>query len=179
VKGRKTGGRKKGTPNKATVLKRIAEEAAANASPLEFLASVYRSSKLDPRLRLDAAKAADAFVHPKPSNSISEPDRNLKIIDSRQDDPARMEWTRADYTRLIELEIRRTESGLEDREEEELAALTARMPCTHEEDRRLNDLGLDSPLKPPTADDIRRTLRELDLTPGEIERIIRGDRLPG
>ena len=67
ARGRKTGGRQAGTPNKATLLKRQALEAAAasDGSPLAFLVSVMHSPHLDARLRLDAAKAAAQYLHTK------------------------------------------------------------------------------------------------------------------
>ena len=61
--GRKTGGRKKGTPNKATASK-AAEIAASGMTPLEYLLDVMRTDE-DALRRLDAAKAAAPYVHPK------------------------------------------------------------------------------------------------------------------
>lgn len=58
------GGRKKGTPNKATA-KRQAEIAASGLTPLEFMLKVMRESKRDVMERLEAAKAAAPYVHPK------------------------------------------------------------------------------------------------------------------
>src|SRR5579872_6151968 len=72
--GERRGGRKKGTPNKATA----AREAAISASgltPLEYMLSVMRSSPPagasvrdminHELMRMDAAKAAAPYVHPK------------------------------------------------------------------------------------------------------------------
>lgn len=84
--GKKTGGRKAGTPNKATAAK-AAEIAASGLTPLEYLIEVMRApcppellqaveaGGLDVKTvsalaswhaqRIDAAKAAAPYVHPK------------------------------------------------------------------------------------------------------------------
>jgi hypothetical protein len=64
AKGRKTGGRHKGTPNKATAARQSAI-AASGLTPLEYLLSVMRDETADHHTRLDAAKAAAPFVHPR------------------------------------------------------------------------------------------------------------------
>lgn len=63
----KYGGRKKGTPNKATA-KREAEIAASGLTPLEFLISVMKDEGKPTDTRVDAAKAAAPYVHPKLSS---------------------------------------------------------------------------------------------------------------
>jgi hypothetical protein len=65
--GRKTGGRAKGTPNRATAAK-VAEIAASGLPPLDYLLSVMRDEENPPQLRLDAAKAAAPYVHPRMSS---------------------------------------------------------------------------------------------------------------
>lgn len=60
----KTGGRRKGTRNKATA-KREAEIVASGLTPLDYLLAVMRDETRDERERLDAAKAAAPYVHPK------------------------------------------------------------------------------------------------------------------
>src|SRR5262245_53985760 len=60
----KTGGRKKGTPNKATAAK-AAAIAASGLTPLDYLLSVLRDEANPPALRIDAAKSAAPYVHPK------------------------------------------------------------------------------------------------------------------
>jgi hypothetical protein len=62
--GRKTGGRKKGTPNKATATT-AAEIAASGLTPLDFMLDVLRDDKRKPEERMDAAKAAAPYVHPR------------------------------------------------------------------------------------------------------------------
>lgn len=65
AKGRKTGGgSRKGCPNKATAAK-AAEIAASGKTPLEFLLDVMRDETRDFEFRLDAAKSAAPYVHPK------------------------------------------------------------------------------------------------------------------
>jgi hypothetical protein len=70
--GQKTGGRSKGTPNKATVQRRDALlgalELAANGldkpfegNALAFMMSIYKNQNLDLMLRLEAAKVAIRF----------------------------------------------------------------------------------------------------------------------
>lgn len=65
--GRKTGGRSAGTPNKATAAKAAAIE-ASGLTPLDYMLSVLRDEGRDTAERMDAAKAAAPYVHPKLSN---------------------------------------------------------------------------------------------------------------
>jgi len=62
--GRKTGGRKKGSQNKAT-LRREKEIAKGGDTPLEYMLKVMRNPKAKPERRDEAAKAAAPYVHPK------------------------------------------------------------------------------------------------------------------
>jgi hypothetical protein len=64
ARGTKTGGRKKGVPNKATAAK-AAAVAASGLTPLDYLLSVMRNPEQEIETRLDAAKAAAPYVHPK------------------------------------------------------------------------------------------------------------------
>jgi hypothetical protein len=70
AKGEKTGGRKRGTPNKATsaAAKKAEKIAASGETPLEYLLSVMRDEKEDRPVRMDAAKAAAPYIHPKLAN---------------------------------------------------------------------------------------------------------------
>ena len=61
AKGRKTGGRQKGSRNKYS---REAEIAASGLTPLEYLLSIMRGDG-KPLERLEAARAAAPYVHPK------------------------------------------------------------------------------------------------------------------
>jgi hypothetical protein len=64
AEGRKTGGRKKGTPNKATG-KRAAEIVASGLMPLDYMLQVLRNEDEEPARRAWAAKEAAPYLHPK------------------------------------------------------------------------------------------------------------------
>jgi hypothetical protein len=64
AKGRKTGGRQAGTPNKVTAAARAAAE-ASGVMPLDYLLSIMRDESRDLAVRLEAAKAAAPYVHPR------------------------------------------------------------------------------------------------------------------
>ena len=61
---RKTGGRQKGTPNKANAVRQkiVAE---GGLTPLDYLLSLIRDETNDIAVRSDAAKAAAPYVHPR------------------------------------------------------------------------------------------------------------------
>lgn len=75
--GTKSGGRKKGSPNKKTRV--IADIIAQNGkTPAEFLQDVYLDEKNPLNLRIDAAKAAAPYVHSKlQSIEMSNPDGSM------------------------------------------------------------------------------------------------------
>ncbi len=60
----KTGGRRKGTPNKANAA-REEEIRASGITPLDYLLTVLRDADKPEQVRIDAAKAAAPYVHPK------------------------------------------------------------------------------------------------------------------
>lgn len=60
----KTGGRKKGTPNRATAEK-AAEIASSGLTPLDYLLTVMRDESVPRPERVDAANKAAPYVHPK------------------------------------------------------------------------------------------------------------------
>jgi hypothetical protein len=62
--GERRGGRQKGTPNKATSA-RLAEIIASGLTPLQYFLEVMRDKTASDHLRLDAAKAAAPYVHPR------------------------------------------------------------------------------------------------------------------
>jgi hypothetical protein len=64
MKRTKTGGRQKGTPNRATA-RREAEIAASGITPLEFMLTVLRDETADDDARKWAAAAAAPYVHPR------------------------------------------------------------------------------------------------------------------
>lgn len=65
AKGTKTGGgSRKGKPNKATAAKAKAV-AESGLTPLDFMLDTMRNESLELGPRLDAAKSAALYVHPK------------------------------------------------------------------------------------------------------------------
>jgi hypothetical protein len=63
MKGKKTGGRKKGTPNKAT-LRIEAEVMASGETPRDYMLRVMRDETADSTRRDAMAKAVAPYVHP-------------------------------------------------------------------------------------------------------------------
>lgn len=61
--GKKTGGRQKGSKNKATVAKER-DLAAGGELPLDYMLRVMRDPSVDHARRDDMAKASAKFVHP-------------------------------------------------------------------------------------------------------------------
>lgn len=64
MKGQKTGGRKKGTPNKATAAK-VAEVTASGLTPLDHMLAVMRDPNAPVERRDEMAKASAPYVHPR------------------------------------------------------------------------------------------------------------------
>jgi hypothetical protein len=60
-------GRPKGVPNKANA-ERQAAIAASGLTPLDYLLSVLRDESAEPQVRMEAAKSAAPYVHPKLSS---------------------------------------------------------------------------------------------------------------
>lgn len=60
----KTGGRRKGTPNRATAAK-ASEIAASGETPLDYMLRVMRDPQQEHQRRDDMAKAVAPYVHPK------------------------------------------------------------------------------------------------------------------
>lgn len=67
AKGKKTGGRQKGSRNKRTEEQSAAIE-SSGLTPLDYMLTVLRDAAQDDEVRLDAAKAAAPYVHPKLAN---------------------------------------------------------------------------------------------------------------
>jgi hypothetical protein len=67
MKGVKTGGRKKGVQNKASAAKVAAVE-ASGLTPLDYMLQTLRDELKPAEIRMDAAKAAAPYVHPKLAN---------------------------------------------------------------------------------------------------------------
>jgi hypothetical protein len=62
--GERRGGRQRGTPNRATAARQAAI-AASGLTPLDYLLCVMRDPQAPRAERLEAAKAAAPYVHPK------------------------------------------------------------------------------------------------------------------
>lgn len=62
--GKKTGGRAKGVPNKATAAK-AQEVAASGLTPLDYMLSILRDPDKPEDARMWAAEKAAPYVHPK------------------------------------------------------------------------------------------------------------------
>lgn len=79
--GERRGGRTKGTPNKKTA-EAVEAIKATGMTPLEYLTSVYQDITADEAKRIDAAKAAAPYVHPKraPINSDGEDAAGITVI---------------------------------------------------------------------------------------------------
>ena len=78
ARGRKTGGRQKGTLNRATAEARAAAE-ATGILPLAYMLSVMRDSTADAKRRDAMAMAAAPYLHPKVSPveaKLNEPERS-------------------------------------------------------------------------------------------------------
>ena len=64
----KTGGRKKGSVNKTTAA-REAEIKASGLDPLSHMLNILRNEAETPERRMDAAKSAAPYVHPRLASS--------------------------------------------------------------------------------------------------------------
>lgn len=64
MKGKKTGGRQKGTPNKATAARQD-EITNSGLTPLDYMLGILRDETTDPKRRDWAAKEAAPYVHPR------------------------------------------------------------------------------------------------------------------
>jgi hypothetical protein len=89
AKGQKTGGRQKGTPNRATAAK-AQEIAESGLTPLQFMLDVMRDPSQEYPVRMDAAKSSAPYVHPKLASieHTGDPD-NPVVIDVESNNLAR------------------------------------------------------------------------------------------
>lgn len=77
---REGAGRKPGSANTRT--REIADAISEGLTPLEYLTSIYRDPDADAARRIDAAKAAAPYVHPR-LNSVEhkgDSDNPLEVI---------------------------------------------------------------------------------------------------
>jgi hypothetical protein len=87
---RPNSGRKRGSPNRVTQAQRDAI-IASGLTPLDYLLSVLRNEEMDVHTRMDAAKAAAPYVHPRLSqvdmstqHTVSHEDRLFELFRSRE-----------------------------------------------------------------------------------------------
>lgn len=83
--GKKTGGRKKGTPNKSTLV-RNQEIAAGGELPLDYMLRVMRDQTYPHERRDEMAKAAAPYVHPRLSSSTLNVNRKRDATDWTRDE---------------------------------------------------------------------------------------------
>ena len=88
--GFKSGGRLKGTKNKVTAERQAAVE-ASGLTPLEFMLSVMRDPANETAVRLDAAKAAAGYVHPR-LTAVSPPQEDAVSFVINAEPISRDEW---------------------------------------------------------------------------------------
>ena len=74
----KSGGRQKGAVDK---IKREAILAAQGITPLDYMLGIVRNEEEDKTVRLDAAKAAAPYVHPRLQTTTlaGDPEKPLKV----------------------------------------------------------------------------------------------------
>lgn len=91
---RKGSGRKAGSPNKATQKQRD-EIAASGLTPLAYLLSVLRNEGETEERRMDAAKSAAPYVHPRLASvdMTSKNDNTLRVISDQPQ--TEDEWTKS------------------------------------------------------------------------------------
>lgn len=81
ARGKKTGGRQKGTPNKATAERQQAI-AEGGETPLEYMLKVMRDPSVDSRRRDEMAKSAAPYTHPR-LNSVEHGGKDGGPVDVR------------------------------------------------------------------------------------------------
>ena len=72
-----TGGKREGAGRKPAVLPPL-PAAEGEVTPLEFMLSIMRDGKADPKMRLDAAKSAAQYVHMKKGDGGLKDERKAK-----------------------------------------------------------------------------------------------------
>ena len=67
AKGKKTGGRKRGTPNHITAERKakLTEAQMAGLTPLDYMLGILRNEDAKPDARMNAAVHAAPYIHPK------------------------------------------------------------------------------------------------------------------
>lgn len=80
--GERRGGRQKGVPNRKTE-EQVEAVKATGLTPLEYLTSIYQDADADEAKRLDAAKAAAPYVHPRLSAIEAKLDATTETYEDR------------------------------------------------------------------------------------------------
>jgi hypothetical protein len=99
--GRKTGGRTKGPPNKATAAKAVAIE-ASGLTPLAYLLSLVRDETLERAERISAAKAAAPYVHPRMAPAERRPSEQVRPLAERIAELDRADAIEASEGKVVE-----------------------------------------------------------------------------
>lgn len=102
MRGKKTGGRKAGTPNRATAAREKAI-AASGLTPLDYMLTLMRDERLPRQERLEAARSAAPYVHSKLIATEASGKNGGPIIHEH-----RMSFTDDDRARALELFLSRT-----------------------------------------------------------------------
>ncbi len=110
--GRKTGGRKKGIPNKKKGLSLVV---LSGSTPVEFFLGVMQNNDIALELRMRAAALAAPFLHAK----AADPGPKIIEVIKHVIEPGR--------NRALELTMRQYDGGLSDAEADELRALNAQI----------------------------------------------------
>jgi hypothetical protein len=81
----KSGGRKKGSKNKITLASSsqaiIDKAKAAGITPLEYMLNILRDEKQSQEVRMEMAKAAAPYVHPKLQTTKIQGDKDAPLFD--------------------------------------------------------------------------------------------------
>lgn len=93
--GKKTGGRAKGVPNKASAAK-AAKVAASGLTPLDYMLNVMRDDDADKADRMWAAEKAAPYVHAKLASVEHSGNLDVTTQTKEQRDAAIAAATRAD-----------------------------------------------------------------------------------
>jgi hypothetical protein len=103
--------------------------AAASVTSMEFLLGVMRSDVADPKMRLEAAKAAAGFIYPRPKEGAL--GDSARLLEGR----ISHDWSEADAVRLKTLRSQ-CWAALSPQEQAERKDLDERQFLVHEQRRK-------------------------------------------
>jgi hypothetical protein len=120
TKGFKTGGRRKGTPNRVTAAT-AAAIAASGLTPLDYMLGVLRDASAAPELRMAAAKASAPYCHPRLAATI--------LIDGEAEDDidGDRRFLEEGRNRALALTLRKFSGGVTTEEHAELHRLNTHL----------------------------------------------------